>query len=367
MPSFASIRPRIADWRGWLPFAALPIFMFIALIALGGDRGYLYRQENIHNWNTAKTLAIAENLSPKRNFRLATRAWRDDGGDIQYQRYGRFPVGGFALVKLAISPFGDDLAAKLFAARLLTLLMFCGAAALAHLSASRITGSRRVSLAAVALAFSGLYAVYYADEVSNESVMDLFGAALVFHGMTVFVQEGRFRQLLVKTCAALLLGWRVYALLLPFIAVGIGGEAVALIRAAVSENGKSGVLSRARSAATSLARSRYAALAAVAILFGSALLAFNLANEYAAYGGGGGEKTLSDLPSVKSALRRSGQTERYAGSPAYEWGGFLKRQLYRVGTASAPYALARAGGYDFSAYETDEVALAPTVFGAAAD
>ena len=357
------MRPFIADWRGWLPFAALPLFMFIALIALGGDRGYLYRQENIHNWNTAKTLAIAENLSPERNFRLATRAWRDDDGDIQYLHYGRFPVGGFALVKLAISPFGDDLAAKLFAARILALLMFCGAAALAHLSASRITGSRPVSLAAVALAFSGLYAVYYADEVSNESVMDLFGAALVFHGMAVFVQEGRFRQLAVKTCVALLLGWRVYALLLPFIALGFGGEAVALLRAAVSDNGKSGVLSRARSAAASLARSRYAALAAVAILFGSALLAFNLANEYAAYGG---ERTFADLPSVKSALRRSGQTERYAGSPAYEWDGFLKRQLYRAGTASAPYALVRAGGYDFPATETDEVALAPTVFGAAA-
>ena len=53
-------------------------------------------------------------------------------------------------------------------------------------------------------------------------MMDLFGVMLTFHGMVVFVQEGRFRQLLVKTCVALLIGWHVYAFLLPFIALGSG-------------------------------------------------------------------------------------------------------------------------------------------------
>ena len=111
--------------------------------------------------------------------------------------------------------------------------------------------------------------------------MDVFGAGMAFHGMVAFVQEGRFRQLLVKTCAALLLGWHVYALLLPFIFLGFGGEAFALIRSARASKEKAGV-SWARSAIISLVRSRYVALAAVSILFGSALLAFNFANEYMA-------------------------------------------------------------------------------------
>jgi len=360
---FTPIRAFISDWRGWLPFAALPLFMFIALLALGGDRGYFYRGGGIHNWNTSKTLAIAENLSPEHNFRLATRVWRDEGGGFMYSHYGRFPIGGFALVKLVIAPFGDDLAAKLFAARILALLMFCGAAALACLAVSRITGSRRVALAATPLAFSGFYAVYFADEVFNESVIDMFGAALVFHGMAAFVQEGRFRQLLVKTCAALLLGWHVYALILPFTVLGFGGEALALVRAAVSANGKAGILSCARSAIIALVRSRYVALAAVAILFGSALLGFNLANEYAAYGG---ERTLSELPSARSALRRSGQTEVYGGNPQLEWGNFLRRQLYRAGVAVIPYATVRAGGYEFPMNEPPAPHLAPAVLGAAA-
>ena len=214
---FAPIRARLADWRGWLPLAALPLFMFAALTALGGDRGYFYRDAGIHDSNTRKTLAIAENLSPEHNFRLATRIWRDEDGGFEYAFYNRFPVSAYALVKLATLPFGNDLANKLLAARVLMLMMFCGAALFSYLAIVRIAGSRWVALSATPLAFSGFYAVYYADGVFNEGVMDLFGAALVFHGMVAFVQDGRFRQLAVKTCAALLLGWHVYALILPFI------------------------------------------------------------------------------------------------------------------------------------------------------
>ena len=361
MHSFASIRPRLAEWRGWLPPLALPLFMFIALLALGGDRGFLYRAEGDHDWGTVKNLAIAENLSPEHNFLLTLRVWRDDeDGGLRYVLYSRFPVGGYALMKLAMLPFGDDLANKLMAARVLMLLMFCGAAAFGFLAMSRITGSRWVAFAATTLAFSGFYALYYADYVSGESVMDMFGVGLAFHGMVVFIQEGRFRQLLVKTCAALLLGWHVYALLLPFIFLGFGGEALAVARAAIASNEK---VRAARSAIIALVRSRYAALAAVSILFGSALLAFNLANEYMVEGRRG--KTLSELPSVESALKRLGVTRR-APNPALEWDNFTRRQLYRAGVASVPYAAARAVGWEFRGWEPLDVDLAPTVWGLAA-
>ena len=360
MPSFAPRLPRLADWRGWLPLAALPLFMFASLLALGGDRGYFYRDGDTHNWNTAKTLAIAENLSPEHGFRLTRRAWLNEDGGLEYELYGRFPIGGFALLKPVILPFGDDLAAKLIAARVLMLLMFCGAALFACLAVARIAGSRWIAIAATLLAFSGFYTVYFADEVSNESVMDLFGAALVFHGMVVFVQEGRFRQLVVRTCAALLLGWHVYALILPFVALGFGGETIALWRSALASGEKA---KAARAAIISLARSRYATLAVVSILFGSSLLAFNFANEYTAYGG---EKPLSELPSLEAMMRRLGQTDDYEGLPDLEWGNFISRQFYRVGVASAPYALFRAVGYDFRTPEVVAVPLAPMVLGAAA-
>ena len=362
MFSFASIRPRLAEWRGWLPLAALPIFMFIALIALGGDRGYFYRDAGIHDSNTRKTLAIAENLSPKHNFRLAFSVSLNEDGGFRYDLYSRFPVGGYALVKLATLPFGSDLANKLLAARVLMLMMFCGAATFAHLAIARAVGSRWVAFAAAALAFSGFYAVYYADGVFNEGVMDLFGAALVFHGMVVFVQDGRFPQLAAKTCAALLLGWHVYALILPFTVLGFGGEALALIRSAAS-SGEKAVMPCARSAISSLIRSRYAALAAVAILFGFAPLAFNLANEYADFAG----ETEFARPQLVDALtRRFGLTDDYGELGGLEWDNFTRRQLYRAGVASAPYALARAVGWDIPAREPSAPPLAPAVLGAAA-
>ena len=365
MHSFASIRPRLAEWRGWLPAAALPLFMFIALLAMGGDRGYFYRAEGDHDWGSVKNLAVAEHLSPGHNFLLTLSVWRDEDGGLRYDPYSRFPIGGYALLKLAMTPFGNDLAAKLMAARALMLMMFCGAAAFGYLAMSRITGSRWIALSATLFAFSGFYALYYADAVSGESVMDLFGAGMAFHGMVVFVQEGRFRQLLAKTCAALLLGWHVYALLLPFIVLGFDGEAFAFARAAMASNEK---FKSARSAAVALVRSRYVVLAAVSILFGSALLAFNFANEYAAdrRGAGDGEQTLSELPSVGSTLRRLGAGGYGDRIPALEWDNFMRRQLYRVGVASVPYAAARAVGWEFRGWEPLDVDRAPAVGGLAA-
>ena len=342
--------PISAHIRSWLPLAVL-LAALASVFAFGGDRGYFYRWRGVHDQISAKNLAVAENLSPNRNFRLATGAWR---GDL----YGRFPVGGYALIKLAALPFGDDQSAKLLAARALMLVMFCGAAALAYLALARIAGDRWIALSAVLLAFSSVYALYYADSVAGETVGDLFGVALVFHGMVVFVQDGRFRQLLVKTCAALFLGWHAYGLLLPFIALGLGGEALALVRSALASGGGG-----TREALISLARSRFIALAAAAILFGSALLAFNLAHEYAAYGGSLG---FQNLPSVDSAMNRLGLTDNYQGRPQAEPGDFLRRQLHRAGVASAPYAVAGFADYGAPPLEPSPASFGWAAWGAAA-
>ena len=227
LESYRRLPRRLTHARGWLP-PALLILALSALFAFGGDRGYFYRSP-IHNENSAKNLALAENLSAADNFRLfAERRLYHDGS--RYDRlYSRFPIGGTALIKLAIAPF-DSLAARLMAARTLALIMFCGAAALAYLAIARLASSRWIGLAAALIAFSSYYALYYSDEISNESAMDIFGVMLTFHGMVIFVQDGRFRQLLIKACAALLIGWHVYALLLAFIVFGLAREIAARLR-----------------------------------------------------------------------------------------------------------------------------------------
>ena len=195
--------------RAWLP----PTLLLLALSSVfifGGDRDYFYKNET-HNFTSAKTLAIADNLSPDHRFLMFIRQTLDEDGELRYRLYNRFPIGGYALIKLAILPFGDDLSAKIYAARTLTLLCFA-AAILAYLSLRRITASAWIALTATLTAFSSIYCLYYSDLISNEVMIDLFALMLVFHGMALFEQDGRFRQLLLKSCIALLLGWHSYAL-----------------------------------------------------------------------------------------------------------------------------------------------------------
>ena len=208
---------------------ALPLLLLLLALStvffFGNDRGYFYRSEH-YNVITANHLTVAANLSPTHNFLGFYRQTLDADGIPTYEVYNRFPIGGYVLIKLAMLPFWDDPSAQLYAARLLMLLFFTATAVLAYLSLSRLTAHRWIALTATLLAFSSSYCLYYNDMVATEGWPDLFGVWLVFHGMVLFVQEGRFRQLLVKTCLALLLGWHVYALLLPFVVLGLADELV---------------------------------------------------------------------------------------------------------------------------------------------
>ncbi len=310
----------------------LPLWLLLlalsTLFPYSFDKGYFHRP-GPNDWNTAKNLAIAENLSPDHGFRLFLGRRQGSGDAPVYEMYSRFPVGGFALIKLAILPFGNDLSARILAARMLMLLLFSAAALLAFHSLSRITSHRWVALAATLAAFSSWYMLFYGDVVSVEMSMELFTVMLVFHGMVVFVQEGRFRQLLARTCVALLLGWRVYAFLLPFLILGLAGEAMGAWKEGTA------LWPRVRSAGAAVLRSRYMALGLFSVLFGVAVLGFNFANEYAAFGG---QTAVSELPSVRSMLWRTGLDRDASFDPGW-WLHFLREQFHRVRVASVPSVL----------------------------
>lgn len=351
--------------RDWAPTAILLIAL-AALFALGGDRSYFHRPEN-HTWDSAKNLMLAENLSPSRGFSLFISDRIRDDGSTEPVLYGRFPVGGPALIRLAALPFKGDLSAKLLAARALMLAFFAAAMCVAYRALSRVFADRWTALGATLMAFSSYYALYFSDHVSNESNMDLFGVMLAFHGMVVFAQEGRFGQLAAKTCAVLLLGWHVYALLLPFIALGFGGAAWAVSRSVLANGGGFRAVAAAmvRAVFGAALRSRHLALGLIAVAFGCAVLGFNLANEYAAYDG---QRSFAELPTVESALMRTGAGERLPFThydDAFDWDNVLGRQLVRLGGASLPYALTEWGrGIGLFAFpETHRYAAAAVVFG----
>ena len=315
----------LARRRELLPALLLAAAMAL-VFALNGTRAHFYSPPE---WQTSINMAIAENLSPQHGFRMFTHLSFGENGEPFYVPYSRFPIGGFALVKLAALPFGDHLAMKLFAARMLMLALFAAAAFLAFHSIARIASSRWIALAATLIAFSSYYILRYNSRVSTEFMVDLFAVMLAFHGMVVFIQEGRFKQLALKTCIALLLGWHVYAFLVPFITLGLGSELINALKI------RQEFRARLQSLFATTLRSRYLMLGIVALLFGSAILSFNFISEYTAYDG---EVALIDLPSVHSILGRAGF---YAAGPDgfTMWGDFLRGQFYRIAGSTIPPAL----------------------------
>ena len=311
--------------RPRLPLALL-LLALSTVFLFGGGRGYFHGRDSNASTVMANTLAVAANLAPEHDFLLFYYRTLDEDGDAIYFPYNRFPVAGYGLIKLAMTPFGDSLSAQIRAARLLMLSFFSAAAVLACLSLGRLVANRWIALTATLLTFSSCHGLYYNDVVSNEMMPDLFGVLLTFHGMVVFAQEGRFRQLLVKACLALLLGWHVYALLLAFIVLGLGSELTKLLASRRPVPARSYL---------SLLRGRHVLLGVVSLLFGMAVLTFNLANEYLALQG---EAALTELPTVESALRRTGQDHDFntANAGRVAWLPFLAKQLQGVAATSVP-------------------------------
>ncbi len=317
--------------------ASLPLILLLLAMStvflLGNDRGHFYRS-GYNDWESSKNLTLAENLSPRHYFLGFMRQALDEDGNRTYaELYNRFPKGAYVLIKLVILPFGDNFSAEIYAARMLMLLLFAAAAVLAYLSLARLLDNRWIALTATALAFSSYYFLYTADAISNEASPDLFAVMLAFHGMVVFVQEGRFRQLLVKACLALLLGWHVYAFLLPFIIFGLAIE-LFKARAGIA----AGLTAQLKRCGEALLSSRYVTLGVVTLCFGVAILAFNLAGEYFALDGG---VPLDQLPSVESATKRLGADAAFNADYAERlaWGNFLESQSYRIGTMLYPFLL----------------------------
>ncbi len=319
----ASVRRSVAGKRPVL-LACLPLLLALSTVFIFCHdlRSHCVRSYS-HSVLTHHKMAIAANLSLDHHFLMFYRQTLNADGAVSYELYNRFPIGGYVLIALAILPFGDDLATQLYAARTLMLLCFVATALLAYLCLCRLTHHPWIAATATLLAFSSFYCLFYSDMVHNETGIDLLGVMLTFHGMVIFLCEGRFRQLLVKMCIALFLGWHVYALLLPFIALGLVREC-----------------RRARSVpfklkCSRLLRSRYVLLGIVALLVGLSLLTFNFVNEYVALKG---EKSLTELPSFQSMMYRTGiDTPWYRLQNPLRWDSFLLGQFSRIGGMFTPY------------------------------
>ena len=333
MSGAAVRRLRVVRDSAWLPLGALLVALSTVFLFVG-ERGHFYR--GLYAGHTAKNLALVANLSPEHGFLFEHKRHRADG-TVHYELYNRFPIGFYVLVKLATAPFQGDLFAQIVAARTLMLAFFCAAAVLAYLALAGMVG-RTAALFATLLGFSSYHLLDLNDVVTSEMSVGLFGMMLVLRGMVRFRESGRFWQLAVKVCVALLLDWHVYGLLLPFLALGIAREAWT---GWGNVAGAGTPLARVLGAAGQALRSRSALLGALALLFGVGVLGYNLTQEYAVHEG---RLSVADLPSARSMAKRIWAPP--PDHPQLAWPTFVEWQLHRVGTMVLPFGLAT--GLDFN-------------------
>ena len=333
-PASLARRLRLPPRNEALPLALL-LLALSSVFAFGGDRSQFYRKGH-HNFISEQTLAVAANLSAEHGFTGIPRQRIGEDGEPEYVPYNPHPIGSTALVKIAILPFGDGGARQVLAARLLMLGCFAAAAAFAYLALARLLSDRWIAVAATLPAFSSYYLLYYGDAISAEMSTNVLGIALVFHGLVQFTREGRFRQLLVKTAVAILLGWHVAGLVAPFALIGLGGD---LLRARA--DGGFG----ARAALAAAARSRYLAYGAFFVLCCALPVGWNIASEYRALGGA----APADLPSVQALLGRSGvDAQAYLDALGLDPLAFLRSQFGGIGGMAIPFAAADRLGLDLA-------------------
>ena len=326
----ATLTRVLALAREQLPFLSLLTALAAMVFSWIADGGF----DTLHHGLDGHSLAVASNLSHEHRFLMFFRQYTGADGELLYEPYNRFPIGTYLLNKAVIVPFGDSASAQIFAARLLAAAFFSGAAVFAYLGLRRLTNQPWIALSATLLAFSSYHALFWGDMISSE-VSGVFGMMLTFHGMTVFIQEGRFRQLLIKAFAAILIDWMVMALLLPFTAFGL---ASALFHA--TRNFLSTLRGTKRAAFAAFVSSRYLWLGAASLLFCALVMGFNIANEYIALRG---EVPLLDLPSVRSMLRRTAIDSTRSLPPLLPLIGL---QFERIGGTSLPYLALPALGHD---------------------
>lgn len=355
--------------------SALLLLLALAIVfAAGSSPGRFHLWTSDHGDVTLNCLTHAANLSPEHGFRRFYYRLLNGAGERVYGAYNpllpyetsrptSLPIGGMLLVKAAITVFPDDLAAQFRAARTLMLAFFAGAMVAAYLALKRLTGNPSIALAATLLGFSSFGTLHYADMVGTEGSPDLFGVMLTFHGLVVFAQQRRLPGLLAKIFVAVLIGWHVFALLLPFVVLGLAAEWLRDRRSLLRRT-------------TGLLGSRRLLIGVLALSLGVAVLGLNFAIEFTALasegslaadaeeptwamprtlrpGAGrdaaaGAETSLDKLASYRSISRAVGWDPHTREWRAQLLWGSLQQQLFnRAGRASIPYAFERAGRYLF--------------------
>ena len=227
------------------------------------------------------------------------------------------------------------------------LLLFVGTGVIAFWLLCRLFYNQWIALAATLLSLSSYYFLYYNDMISNEVAIDLFFVVTVSHSIALFLQESRFQQLVIKSCLSLLFGWHVYGLLIVFITLGMAREAFHGFKNSKDIGCQNAnftrLLTRVRGVAARVVTSRYMAMAAITVAWGTLVLIYNFVREYSALNSTV-STPLTSLPSFQSMLGRIGLDTSLHSDKDLEMTmlpTFMRQQLGRIGVLSTPFSFGK--------------------------
>ncbi len=315
-------------WRAWFAARTRTDWFFYGVSGLVVVLVFALQAPNIgfygpnHGWTSSHGLAIMRHATPANGFVGHAMQFRGDDGSVAYDYFDRYPFFFSAGVGALLS-LTDSLPVQVQLARYVMTAVYVATLGVAGLLAHVLLGDRWRALAAVMLAFSGWWLVFYKDMVHYDQPA-LFGNFLLLYALARYKLDG--------------VRWGVYAAAL--IAVGLGrGYASYMILglwllwevgAAVAQSSSMGVGARFISPLRSVSVMTSTRVFVIAIVWGAAFLGYNLVVESARRG-----VPLAQTSIVDSAIRRLpvfGEKEagRTVGKDVLPWGEFAVVESERL-------------------------------------
>jgi hypothetical protein len=213
---------------------AVTVLVIVAIATLilqnkivGWEPGYDDVQPKHHGWVSANTLAIISKATPENYFVGYALAFRDNENRPQYEYFDRYPVFFSATFNRMLTLAGT-LAEKFYLAKQIMNVIFLATLVVAFLILEKLIGNKPVSLAAVLLAFSNPYLLWYKDMVHFDQPA-LFGFLLLIYAIALYKLDGRKPPVYVCTFVAIALGrgYASYSILFSWLVF----EALLILRA----------------------------------------------------------------------------------------------------------------------------------------
>lgn len=293
------------------------IFIFLSEKPDGGAI-----EGSISDGTSAHGLVLSKNIinSDHPLFMYSTKEFKN--GKIEYEGYNRFPFFSFLLTGLLISPFEENINLQIYFARQLMNLFFFISMFFAFKVVNELTKNKYLAVTVSLLAFSSYYLLSYHNMIFND-IPSLLGCMVLFYGILKAQREKlTISKIIFYSIFPICLGWQPYAVLITWLLI----ETIEVIfkeKNTIKEK----IIKSLKSPAC--------IITALAIIWGTTILIFQLWNEWRIVGG-----TFTEIPSVSSALWKSGITSAEGKTSllwTFEWLTFLPGQCHIIATMLIPF------------------------------